>query len=129
MAGIKGDHVCAVEVPRSALGARIRTKMQLPGGYSTGHWEGDTLVVETNGFLDGQWLDRWGSPLTDKARMTERFRRVKYGTLDIALSVNDSKVCTRPWTVRLSQSIMLNSDLMDWICLENEKDFPHLVGK
>jgi len=44
-------------------------------GYSTGHWEGDTLVVETNGFLDGQWLDRWGSPLTDKARMTERFRR------------------------------------------------------
>lgn len=70
-----------------------------------------------------------GSPLTDKARMTERFRRVNYGTLEIELSVNDPKAYTRPWTVKLSQSIVLNSDLMDWICLENERDFPHLVGK
>jgi hypothetical protein len=98
-------------------------------GYSTGHWDGDTMVVETNGFVDGQWLDRWGSPLTDKARMTERFRRVNYGTLEIELSVDDAKAYTKPWTVILSQSIVLNSDLMDWICLENEKDFPHLVGK
>jgi hypothetical protein len=98
-------------------------------GYSTGHWNGDTMVVETNGFVDGQWLDRWGSPLTDKARMTERFRRVNYGTLEIELSVDDAKAYTKPWTVILSQSIVLNSDLMDWICLENEKDFPHLVGK
>src|SRR5215475_1970186 len=52
-------------------------------GYSAGHWDGDTLVVETSGLLEGQWLDRWGSPLTDKARMTERFRRVNYGTLEI----------------------------------------------
>ncbi|MBV9505381.1 MAG: hypothetical protein JO323_10305 [Acidobacteriia bacterium] len=98
-------------------------------GYSTGRWDGDTLVVETNGFRDGEWLDRWGSPLTDKARMVERFRRVNYGTLEIELSVNDPKAYTRPWTVKLSQSIVLNSDLMDWTCLENEKDFSHLVGK
>jgi hypothetical protein len=98
-------------------------------GYSTGHWEGDTLVVETNGFLDGQWLDRFGSPLTDKARMTEKFRRVNYGTLEIELTVDDPKAYTKPWTIQLSQSIVLNSELMDYICLENEKDFPHLVGK
>jgi hypothetical protein len=98
-------------------------------GYSTGRWEGDTLVVETSGFRDGQWLDRFGSPLTDKAKMTERFRRVNYGTLEIEFTVDDPKAYTRPWTVRLNQSIALNTELMDWICLENEKDFPHLVGK
>ena len=55
-------------------------------GYSTGHWEGDTLVAATTGFLDGQWLDRFGSPLTDKATMTEKFRRSNYGTLEIELT-------------------------------------------
>jgi hypothetical protein len=98
-------------------------------GYSTGHWEGDTLVVETSGFRDEQWLDRWGSPLTDKAKMTERFRRVNFGTLEIELTVDDSKAYTMPWTVRLSQSIALNTELLDWICLENEKDWSHLVGR
>ena len=97
-------------------------------GYSTGHWEGDTLVVETNGFRDGQWLDRWGSPLTGEARMTEKFRRRNFGTLDIELTVDDPKAYTKPWTVRLSQSIALDTELLDWICLE-EKDFPPLVGK
>src|SRR5579863_7482325 len=98
-------------------------------GYSTGHWDGDTLVVETNGFRDGQWLDRFGSPLTDQAKMTEKFQRVNYGTLKIELTVDDPKAYTRPWTVRLTQSIALNTELMDYICLENERDFPHLVGK
>ena len=56
-------------------------------------------------------------------------RRVNYGTLEIELSIDDPKAYTKPWAVKISQSIVLNSDLMDWICLENEKDFPHLVGK
>ena len=98
-------------------------------GYSTGHWDGDTLVVDTNGFRDGQWLDRFGSPLTDKAKMTERFRRVNYGTLAIELTLDDPGAYTKPWTVHLTQSIALNTELLDYICLENEKDFPHLVGK
>ena len=98
-------------------------------GYSTGHWDGDTLVVESIGFGDGQWLDRSGSPLTSSAKMTERFRRPNYGTLEIDLTVNDPKAYTKPWTIHLAQSIVLNTELMDFICLENEKDFPHLVGK
>jgi hypothetical protein len=61
--------------------------------------------------------------------MTEKFRRVNYGTLEIEVTVDDPKAYTKPWTVKLSQSIVLNSELMDFICLENEKDFPHLVGK
>src|SRR5262249_39357475 len=60
-------------------------------GYSTGKWEGDALVVQTIGFSDGIWLDRGGSPLTEAARMTERFRRVSYGKLDIEITVDDPK--------------------------------------
>ena len=97
-------------------------------GYSTGHWDGDTLVVETAGFLDGQWLDRAGSPLTGAARMTEKFRRVNYGTLSIELTVDDPKAYTKPWTIRLTQGLALDTELLDYICLENEKDAAHLVG-
>jgi hypothetical protein len=98
-------------------------------GNSTGHWEGDTLVVETNGFLDGQWLDRSGSPLTDAAKMTERIRRPNYGTLEIELTVDDPKAYTKPWTIQVTQALMLDTELLDYICLENEKDAGHLVGK
>jgi hypothetical protein len=97
-------------------------------GYSTGHWDGDTLVVESIGFSDGQWLDRSGSPLTSAAKMTERFRRPNYGTLEIDLTVNDPKAYTKPWTIHLTQSLALNTELLDYICLENEKDASHLVG-
>ncbi len=98
-------------------------------GYSTGHWDGDTLVIETRGLLDGQWLDRSGSPLTDAAKMTERIRRPNYGTLEVQLTVDDPKAYTKPWTIQLNQSIILNTELLDYICLENEKDSSHLVGK
>jgi len=98
-------------------------------GYSTGKWEGDTLVVQTSGFRDGIWLDKFGSPLTDAARITERMRRLNYGNLAIDVTVEDPKAYTRPWTVHLKQFIVLNTDLLDYICLENEKDIPHLVGK
>jgi hypothetical protein len=98
-------------------------------GYSTGHWDGDTLVVETIGFRDGQWLDRAGSPLTEAAKMTEKFRRPNYGTLEIDLTVDDSKAYTKPWSIHVTQALMLDSELLDYICLENEKDDQHLVGK
>jgi hypothetical protein len=98
-------------------------------GYSVGHWEGDTLVVQTVGFKDGQWLDRSGSPMTDAAKITERFRRVKYGKLEIELTVDDPKAYTAPWTVKLNHFIKVDIELLDYICLENEKSLSHLVGK
>ena len=85
-------------------------------------------MVETAGFLDGQWLDRAGSPLTSAARMTEKFRRVNYGTLSIELTVDDPKAYTKPWTIQLTQGLALDTELLDYICLENEKDAAHLVG-
>jgi hypothetical protein len=98
-------------------------------GYSSGHWEGDTLVVQTIGFRDGMWLDRSGSPLTDAAKMTERFRRVNYGNLEIEITMDDPKAYTAPWTVTLHQFIVLNTELLEYFCQENEKDLQHLVGK
>jgi hypothetical protein len=98
-------------------------------GYSSGTWQGDTLVVETTGFPDGIWLDRSGSPLTDAARITERFRRVNFGRMEIEVTVDDPNAYTRPWTFRLIHQIVLDTELMDYICVENEKDAPHLVGK
>jgi len=98
-------------------------------GSSTAKWDGDTLVVQTNGFRDDMWLDRWGSPMTAGAKMTERFRRVNYGRLEIEVTVDDPKAYTKPWTIKLNQFIVLNTDLLDFICLENEKDVKHLIGK
>jgi hypothetical protein len=96
-------------------------------GYSTGKWDGDALVVETNGFRDDTWLDRNGNPLTAAGKITERVRRVKYGRLEIELTVDDPKAYTKPWTVQLNEFIVLNTDLLDFICLENEKDVRHMV--
>ena len=79
-------------------------------------------MVESTGFRDGGWLDVNGSPYTDALKLTERFRRPDYGTLDIAVTVDDPRAYTRPWTVRVNQKIMLDSELIEFICLENEKD-------
>ena len=98
-------------------------------GYSAGRWEGDTLVVTTNGFRDDLWLDRNGSPMTDAAEVTEKFRRINYGNMEIEVTVDDAKAYTNPWTVTLRQFIVLNTELLDDVCAENEKDASHLVGK
>jgi hypothetical protein len=98
-------------------------------GYSTGKWDGDTLVVETTGFRDDGWLDVEGSPLTSAAKMTERFRRVNYGNMEIEITVDDPKAYTKPWTVKVHHRIMLNTELIEFVCLENEKDAVHFRGK
>jgi hypothetical protein len=98
-------------------------------GYSSAKWERDTLVVQTNGFRDGVWADLNGNPLTDAARMTERFRRPNYGNLEIEITVDDPKAYTAPWTVTIKQHLMIDTELLEFICLENEKDREHLVGK
>ncbi len=94
-------------------------------GYSTGAWDGDTLVVQTSGFRDGGWLDVNGSPLTDAGKMTERFRRVNYGTLEIELTVDDPKAYTKPWTVKVTQRLMPDDELIEFICQENELSSAH----
>ena len=98
-------------------------------GYSTATWDGDTLVVRTTGFRDGIWLDTHGNPITDAATVTERMRRVNYGRLEIELTVDDPRAYTKPWTITLKQNLQLDTDLLDYVCLENEKDLTHFVVK
>jgi hypothetical protein len=98
-------------------------------GYSSGTWEGDTLVVHSMGFREGIWLDANGSPLTPDARITERFRRVNFGKMEIELTVDDPKAYATPWTVTLNQFLELDTDLLDYVCTENERDARHLVGR
>jgi hypothetical protein len=95
-------------------------------GYSVGHWDGDTLVVETRGFRDNLWIDTWGSPMSDAGKMTEKFRRPNFGTLEIELTIDDPKVYTRPFTVNLTQSLEADTELADEFCLEGEKDYESL---
>lgn len=85
-------------------------------GYSSGKWDGDTLVVETIGFRDDLWLDMKGNPMTSAAKVTERFRRPNYGRLEIEVTVNDPKAYTKPWTVTLLQAIKVDTELVDEIC-------------
>ncbi len=98
-------------------------------GYSSARWEGDTLVVQTIGFRNGLWLDLKGDPMTEAAKLTERFRRPNYGSLEIELTVDDPKAYTKPWTVTLKQAIMPDTELLDELCLENEKSYRHLPDK
>jgi len=96
-------------------------------GYSTARWEGDTLVVQTAGFRDELWMDLGGSPMSDAAKLTERIRRPNYGTLEIEITVDDPKVYTRPFTVRMDQTIEPDTELIDEICLENEKSYERMI--
>jgi len=98
-------------------------------GYSVGKWDGDTLVVESNGFKDLGWLDVEGSPLTSSGRIIERMRRVDYGHLETEVTIDDPKAYTKPWTVTVHHRIMLDTDLIEFVCQENDHAGPHLVGK
>ena len=98
-------------------------------GYSIGHWEGDELVVETTGFNDKGWLDNGGKPATDALRVTERFRRLNFGNAEIKITIDDKKAYTKPWTVTLPLDFVPDTELLEYVCNENNKDIEHLVGK
>jgi len=95
-------------------------------GYSTADWEGDTLVVRTNGFRDDLWMDMTGTPLTSAATVTERFRRPNFGTLEIDATIDDPKAFTRPWNLKMIDKIELNTELIDEVCLEGERSAQHM---
>jgi hypothetical protein len=98
-------------------------------GYSRGWWEEDTLVVETTNFLGDEragWLDVNGSPYTDQLKMTERFRRPNFGTLEIDVTIDDPKAYTKPFSVRVNHRIMVDQEMMEFICNENERSTHHI---
>jgi len=98
-------------------------------GYSIGHWDGDAMVVETSGFNDHGWLDNDGRPATDALHVTERFRRKDFGHMEIQITIDDAKAYTKPWSVTLPYNLLPDTELLEYVCNENNKDIEHLVGK
>ncbi len=96
-------------------------------GYSTGRWQGDTLVVETAGFNDRGWLDIEGHPHTEALRITERYHRHDFGHLDLEVTIDDPKTFTRPFSLKLTKTLTPDTDLIESVC-ENDRSVPHVVG-
>jgi len=95
-------------------------------GYSSAKWSGDTLVIDTIGFRDHLWIDWDGSELTETAKVREQIRRLDFGHLQILVTVDDSKAYTKPWTVTIKERLIADAELIDEICLENERDLEHI---
>ena len=98
-------------------------------GHSVGRWEGDTLVVDSNGFNDRSWLDHDGHPHSEALRITERYRRVDFGHMNIEVTLNDPQVYAHPWTVSLPAELAPDGDLLESVCNESHTSLEHWVGK
>jgi hypothetical protein len=98
-------------------------------GYSIGRWDGDTFVVDTVGFNDRTWLDFLGHPHTEALRVTERFHRTNFGHMDLEMTFDDPKAYVKPFTIKLGVNYVPDDDLIENVCLENEKDRGKLIGK
>jgi hypothetical protein len=96
-------------------------------GYSVGHWDGDTLVVDTAGFNDRGWLDIEGHPHTEALRITERFHRRDFGHMDLEMTVDDPKTFTKPFSFRMDQTLTPDTDLLESVC-EHDTSVPHMLG-
>ena len=96
------------------------------GGYSVGRWDGDTLIVDAAGFNDKTWLDSGGHPHSDALRVQERFHRLDFGHMDLTVTVDDPKMYTRPFTIKVTEMLLPDTDILESVCNENEKDLTHL---
>lgn len=95
-------------------------------GYSVGHWEGDTLVVDSAGFTDNVWIDAVGHPVSESTRVQERFARRDFGHMDLEVTITDPKMYTRPVTFKVTELLVPDSDILEYLCNENEKDRVHM---
>jgi hypothetical protein len=108
-------------------GRELPKEFSLPAyyGYSVGHWEGDTLVVESAGFNDKTTLDAAGHPHSEALRLVERYRRRDFGHLDVETTIDDPQMYTRPFTIKVPHNLLADGDVWESFC-ENEKDGAHL---
>lgn len=98
-------------------------------GYSIGHWQGDTLVIESNGFNDKTWLDGDGHPHTEQLHVTERIHRSDFGHMEVIRTMVDPGALLEPWTVPVKLELDADTEQLEYVCNENERDRKHLVGK
>lgn len=97
-------------------------------GYSVGHWQGDTMVIDTTGFNDKSWLDGFGHPHSDALHITERYHRRDFGHMDVAVTIDDPKIYTKPVTFQVTDLLFPDTDVMEAYCTEDEKDISHLTN-
>ena len=98
-------------------------------GYSVGKWQGDTLVVDSTGFNDKTWLDSMGYPHSDALHVTERFHRKDVGHMELQITIDDPKMYTKPWTITEDPHLLPDTELLEFICNENNRDLPHMISK
>ena len=98
-------------------------------GYSVAAWDQDPLVIETRGFNDKAWLDAFGHPRSEALKVVERVRRRDYGHLDVQVTIDDSLMYSRPFSIRYTLTLTPDTDIIESVCAENERDVAHLVGK
>jgi len=91
-------------------------------GYSVGHWDGDTLVVESAGFNDKTWLDLTGHPHSEELRVTERFTRRDFGHMQLQMTIDDPQAYARPFTLPVDLQFVGDTELLEEVCNENERD-------
>jgi len=94
-------------------------------GHSVGTWQGDTLVVQTVGIHTMAWLDNIGHPRSEAMRITERYRRRDFGHMDLEVTLDDPKYYTRPFGFKTTLTLLPDTDVLDYVCNENEKDRAH----
>jgi hypothetical protein len=145
LAGLLSEPIKIVQAPKLTMilyeagnfhrqiytdGRKLPEEVNLPAfyGYSTAHWEGDTLAVETAGFNDKTPLDAMGHPHSEALRTLERFHRRDFGHLDYEITFDDPKTYTKPFTVKIPHELLPDADVFENYC-ENEKDLAHLGGK
>jgi len=124
--------IAEVDLPRQIfLDGRGHPKDWNPTwlGHSIGHWDGDTLVVDTTGFNDKTWFDGGGIPHTEKMHITERFHRADLGHLEIDVTIEDPDTFTKPWVIKRAAELAPNDEIQEYVCTENERDRDHMVGK
>jgi len=97
-------------------------------GYSVGKWEGDDLVVHSNGFNGKEWLDIWGHPTSDALHIIERYHRKDFGSMSLQITIDDPKTYTKPWTVMEQLHLLPDTELLEAVC-ENNQDPAHMIGK
>jgi hypothetical protein len=98
-------------------------------GYSVGRWEGDTFIVESNGFNDKLWLDYYGDPHSEQLHLTERYQRLDKDTLSIQVTINDPKAYTKPWVGKpIRYSSRPRVEIGEWYCtIEDESRFSEKI--
>ena len=143
LAGLLSEPIKIVQAPRLTMilyevdnlhrqvfadGRKLPKEFDLPAylGYSVGHWERDTFVVETAGFNDKTRLDNVGHPHSEALRITERFHRRDFGHLDVEMTFDDPQMYTKPFTIKVPHELLADTDLFEMYCNENEKDRVHL---